>query len=102
MIGRLQESVAVARLCLKSARQRNDLASELNQICMRNYALASHDLHGPTKDSKQVFDELLAIQIRLYGPDGPPTQETEKDLRSLLSATQKPLSQTVKEIYSGR
>ena len=39
------------------------------------YAQVSYDLHGPTKESKQVLDELLAIQTRLYGPDAPPTQE---------------------------
>ena len=82
-IGRLQESVAVARLCLKSARERKDLDSEPTQRCMRNYAAASYDLHGPTKESKQVLDELLAIQIRLYGSDAPQTQETVSFICSL-------------------
>ena len=66
----------MARLCLKSARERKDLDSELTQQIMRNYAKALYDLYGPTKESKQVLDELLAIQIRLYGPDAPKTQET--------------------------
>ena len=77
VMGRLQESVAVARVCLKSARERKDLDSEVTQQCMRNYAKVSYDLHdGPTKESKQVLDELLAAQIRLYGPDAPQTQGT--------------------------
>ena len=77
MIGRLQESVAVARVCLKSARERKDRESEFNQKCMWNYVTISYDLHGPTKESKEVLDELLAIRRRLYGPDAPETQETE-------------------------
>ena len=77
IIGRLQESLAVARLCLKSAREQKNLDSEMHQKFMWNYARASRDLHhGPTKESKEVLDELLAIQTRLYGPDAPQTQET--------------------------
>jgi len=83
MIGRLQKSVAVSRLCIKSARERNDLDSELTQICMWNSARHSCDLYGPTKESKEVLDELLAIQTRLYGPDAPETQETKEFLCSL-------------------
>jgi len=75
-IGRMQESVAVARLCLKSARERKDLDSEMNQHCMQIYAQVSYDLHGPTKESKQVLGELLAIQTRLYGPDASQTRTT--------------------------
>ena len=83
MIGRLQESVALARLCLKSARN-----------CMWNYAKADYDLHhGPTKESKRVLDELLAIQTRLYGPDGPATRETGSFLAFLiLVLVQRPFS----------
>jgi hypothetical protein len=84
MIGRVHESAALGRLCLKSARERKDLDSEYNQSCMWIYAQASYDLHGPTKESKQVLDELLAIQTRLYGPDAPQTQETA----SLISSRQ--------------
>ena len=63
MLGRLQESVSVARLCLKSARERNDLDSGLNQQCLWTYAKASCDLHGPTsKARKEALDELVAIQ----------------------------------------
>jgi len=77
VIGRLQESVEVARKCLKSARERKDLDSELTQQCIRNYALASYDLYGPpTKETKNVLAELLAIKTRLYGPDAPETQAT--------------------------
>ena len=83
MIGRLQESLAVARLCLKSARERKDLDSEWNQTCMWDYAKASYDLYGPTKDSKQMLAKLLAIQARLYGPDGPKTQATANLLSRL-------------------
>ena len=75
-IGRLQESMAVSRLCLESARARKDLDSEVNQICMWDYATASCALHGPTNESKQVLDELLAIQTRLHGPDATNTQTT--------------------------
>jgi len=75
MLGRLQESVALARLCLKSAREQKDVDSELTQQCMFNYAWALYELNR-LKESKEVLDELLAIQTRLYGPDGPPTRKT--------------------------
>jgi len=75
-IGRIEEGLVVARLCLKSARERKDLDSKSNQHFMQIYAQVSYDLHGPTKESKQVLGELLAIQTRLYGPDAPETQET--------------------------
>ena len=74
---RLQECVTVARLCRKSAKERNDLAEELIQQCMRNFVIASCDLHGPTHENKEVLDELLALQMDLYGPDAPETQETK-------------------------
>ena len=79
--GREQESLAVARMCLTSARERKDLDS--SQKCMWNYARISFELHGPTKESKVVLDELLAIQARLYGPDAPQTQETASLIFSL-------------------
>jgi len=75
-IGRDQESLAVARSCLKSARERKDLDSETNHKCMLTYAKISYRRYGPTKESKEVLDELLAIQTRLYGLDAPQTQET--------------------------
>ena len=101
IIGRIQESLEVNRLCLKTARERTDLDSELTQKCMWNYAKIYYNVYGPIKESKEVLDELLAIQIRLYGRDAPLTRKTEKFLRILLSAPQKPLSQVVKEIYRG-
>jgi len=82
-IGRVQESVAVMSLCLKSARERKDLDSEMSQKCMWTYVRASCDLHGFTKERKEVLVELLAIQTRLYGPGAPETQETENLLSSL-------------------
>ena len=72
VIGRIQESAEVSRLCIKSARERRDLDSKLLQQCMLNYA----KVHGSIREGKQVLDELLAIQIRLYGHDAPPTQAT--------------------------
>ena len=64
-------------MCLKSARERNDLDRQWNQKCMWNYARVSYDLHGPTEERKLLLEELLAIQIRLYGVYAPQTKETE-------------------------
>jgi len=83
-IGRDQESLAVARLCLKSARERKDLDSETNQKCMLNYARVSYKQLDRLEETKEVLDELLAIQTRLYGPDAPQTQGTLSFLSSLL------------------
>ena len=59
----------MARLCLKSARERKDLDSELTQQIMRNYAKASYNLHGPTKESKEALSELLVAYRHAYmGP----------------------------------
>jgi len=76
IIGRKQESLAMISLCLKSARERKDLDSEPAQRSMRIYARVSYDLHGFTKERKEVLGELLAIRTRLYGPDAPQTQAT--------------------------
>ena len=84
-IGRKQESLAVVRLCLKSAMERKDLDSELTQDCIRMYAQVSYHLHGPTREIKEVLNGLLAIQTRLYGPDAPQTQKTASLLFSLSS-----------------
>ena len=85
MVGRLQESADVARLVIKSARERKDLDSLLIQQCMRNYAEISYSmLQGPVKESKQLLEELLARQTRLYGPHAPQMQETMSAYNSLL------------------
>jgi len=85
MCGRKHESLAVTRLCLKSARERKDLDSELTQQCMWIYAHVSYDLYGLTKESKDLLDELVAMQTRLYGPDAPKTQETASFLFSVVN-----------------
>jgi len=77
ILGRPQESMALGRLCIQSAREREDLDSETNQTCMWNYARTDFDLHGPTKESNVVLAALLSIRTRLYGPDAPQTKETE-------------------------
>ena len=51
------------------------LDSEWNQACMLNHSKASYKL-GRLKEAKEVLDELLAVQTRLYGPDAPQTQKT--------------------------
>ena len=44
---------------------------------MWDYARAFCELDR-LKEAKEVLDELLAIQTRLYGPDAPQTQETAR------------------------
>ena len=82
-IGRTDECLAVVRLILKLLRECAALDSKWSQEFMWSYANDSLDLHGPTEETKQVLHELLAIQTRLYGPDGPEAQATANLLSNL-------------------
>ena len=67
-IGRLQESLAVARLWLKSARERKDLDLEMNQQCMWNYAKASYVLQGLLKKGKKCSMSSSPYERAYRGP----------------------------------